>query len=262
MATSVVLYMGPIGLYALLGIGLGIVLIVLWITRVKNMTALFYDKRKIRATLFLGVPGLIFLLLGLYYRFIYIPSYFDELSYLDDTTYNAEDYVPTLAYIHFVNKSPKPGRIQIGEQTEEVAAGDWKKINVQSKKDSDSLRAWLGDSLVLDTIITKGTYIGNFSDDITAVAEEVMYTSSTYTSTEDLKYIMLTGPGIEKFAFDLDYDVYGYDSDAPASITMYDNMTVKRSWDLKLLTADELVEMYLEALKEAGGDMESLEAEE
>lgn len=243
------------------GLIVGIGLIVFWLVRIKNTVALFYDKRKIRATLFLGVPGLIFLVLGLYFRFTWTPTYEDYLSDYPDSISSLEerDYTPTLAYLHIANHSKKAGKLTVGDQTEEIPAGDWKKVIVKSSHDRDTLRAWLDDSLVIDTIIGKGSYIGNFSNDVTVVAEEVIYTSSTYGSsynTDDLGYEMLTKPGIERFSASLVYDAYGFDREAPATMSMYRGTTSIRKWDLSLLSSDELMSKILEALKESSASDE------
>lgn len=244
----------PVGIFLLHGffwLIAAIVLGVLWWTRVKNTTALFYDKHKIRATLFLLVPAILCLGVFIYKRVSYEPydwgSSYDSYSSGSDV-----DYVPTLAKLWVANYSDKPGKIKVGKEEYTVASQAKEELDIKSKLDQDTLRAWLGDSLVLDTVITGGAWIGNFSDDITVEAEEVLYSENSWANTDDLGYILLTGAGIERFSTSTYEEVYGFMSTAPSSITVTAGSIV-RKWDVDTKTDEELMNAILEALKSEGG---------
>ena len=259
LVSFLVFRFGLIGFFRTLGLVAGIVLIFVWWSKVKSTVALFYDKAKIRATLMFFVPGLILVCLGVYFRFIWSPS-FEPYSYSSDyDSLPEEEYIPTLATVYIANYSDKMGKIQVGDFVDSLKSKESKELNIRSKNDRDTLRAWLGDSLVVDTILERGTWVANFSDDISVVAEEVVYSSYASSSTEDLDYILLSKPGIEKFSGSANEDVYGFESEAPATMSVSSSTSRIHKWDVDLLTDEEFMRQIIEALgkeKTAGGDEE------
>jgi hypothetical protein len=238
-----------LGIFKTLGLIGGIVLIVIWWTRVKNTVALFYDKAKIRATMMFFVPGILLVIIGVGLR---IYDYSNRSSYSydsnDDLSSVIEDYVPALATLYMANYSEKVGRIEIGDLKETFDPKDKREIYIKTKLTSDTLRAWLGDSLVLDTIITEGNWVGNFSDDVSVVAEEVVYSSSSDTDTDDLAYVSVSQAGIERFSGLSSYNVYGFGKEAPSSISMTAGSGPVRKWDVEALTDDAMMQKLMEAL--------------
>jgi hypothetical protein len=259
LISFVVLGFGLIGFFRTLGFIGGIGLIILWWTRVKSTVALFHDKNKIRATLMFFVPGLILVLLGAYYRFIWTPSY-DDYSFASE--YPEVEYVPTLAELFIANYSDKVGKIQVGDFVDSLQPKEARQIDIQSKKDSDTLRAWLGDSLVIDTILTGGSWVGNFSDDITVVAEEVVYSAYSSASTEDLGYMLLSEAGLERFSTSTSESVYGFSSTAPSSISVSSSTGAVHKWDVSTLTNEELLAKLIEALGKSDDVEEDEDSEE
>jgi hypothetical protein len=250
---------GLIRFFKFFGLIIGIGLIFFWWSRIKNTVALFYDKAKIRATLMFFVPGFILVALGIYFRFIWTPTW-DSSDYMG-SDYVAEEYVPKLADLYIANYSEKVGRIEVGSYKDSLQPREARDIVIKSKNESDTLRAWLGDSLVIDTIITSGYWVGNFSDDVSVSAEEVVYSTYASASTEDLGYVLISEPGIERFSTDSYEDVYGFASEAPASISVSSSSGSVHKWDVSVLTTEELMAKLLDALKE-NGDLEGEEAAE
>ncbi len=234
----------------------GIILVVRWWLTVKNTSALFHDPKKIKATFIMLVPGLILFFGGVYYRFFYNPYRYDPYSYSggDYSSIDSEPYVPTMARVYIANYSEKVGKIQVGDFVDSLTSKESRVIDIKSNKTSDTLRAWLGDSLVLDTIIGTGSYVGNFSDDISVVAEEVVYSANNYASTDDLEYIMLTHAGIERFSTESYEDVYGFESKAPQSMSVSSSTSRVHKWDVDLVTDEEFMKMLLDAIGKEDGE--------
>lgn len=255
---------GLITFFRTLGLIAAIVLIVVWWTRVKNTTALFHDKKKIRATLLFFVPGLVLLCLGIYFRFLWTPEYDFDYGSGYSSNSDSTEYVPTLANLYIANYADEMGRIQVGDFKDSLRSKESKELTIPSKKESDTLRLWLGDSLVLDTIISGGTYVGNFSDDVSVAAEEVVYSTYSSASTEDLQYILVTKPGIERFSSSTYEDVYGFNTEAPSTVSVSSSTSRITKWDVSVMTDEELMQMLIDAIGKEGGEagLEEEESEE
>lgn len=251
MTDLVFLAFGIFGFFKGFGILIAIVLIVVWWTKVKNTTALFYDPKKIRATLMYFVPGFILLSLGLFFNFVWSPRY-SSGDYSSDS-YNYVEPTPTLAELYIANYTDKVGRIEVGDFRDSLDPKTARQINILSEADQDTIRLWVGDSLVLDTIIGKGCWVGNFSDDISVVAEEIVYSANIYANTEDLGYVLITRPEIERFSEYTYEEVYGFSTEAPKTVSVSSSTNRVSKWDVDILTDDELMQLLMDALgKEEG----------
>lgn len=213
----------------------GILLLIIWFAVVKNFTALFYEKRKIRATVLLGIPGLIMLVVGI---FLLATS------------------TPMSAYFYVSNSSDKEGKVEIAGTTTAIPANSWKLVEVRSKEDSYGAKGWLGDSIVFDTTMGDGSYIGSLGGSKTVIAEEVEYSALSFGSgSDDLVYEMIVGAGIARFSESLISDLYDFDSDAPETMSVSSTTSTVRKFDLQLMSDAEMFQMMMEALgRESGED--------
>lgn len=236
---------GTLRLVGLIG---GIVLLIVWWLSVKNTTALFYDKKKIRATFMFAVPGLILLLVGI---FLFATG------------------KPMSSYIYVANYSANDGKVEVAGTEYPIESASWKMIEVRSKEDSYGIKGYLGDSVVFDTTMGDGSYIANLSDDKIVVAEEVEYSSFSFGSApDDLAYELLMGPGIARFSESTISDLYDFDETAPQTMSVSSSSSRVRKFDLQLLSQEEMFKMMMDALGSEEGEtgldslMDALEEEE
>jgi hypothetical protein len=221
----------------------GIILLVIWLMNIKNTTALFHDKKKIRATIMFGAPGLILLIIGIV---LFATG------------------KPMSSYIYVANYSAKEGKVEVDGQEFKVAAGTWEKLEVRSKEESYSIKAFLGDSAVFDTTMGDGSYIASLSDDKIVVAEEVEYSTYSFSSgSDDLSYEILMSPGIAKFSDNTISDLYDFDESAPETMSVSKGSSSVRKFDLQLMSQAEMFKMMMDALgDDKGGLMDSLGGDE
>jgi hypothetical protein len=259
-----VVFLSRITLYDEFFMVVGLVILGLWIWRLVQAEKYDGAKTRVRATLMVGVPGLLVFGAGIYIHYILQPKVVNDWMATESLydTYEEIDYTPVLAEIYIVNKSKEEGRVRVGDQWDNVRAGEWEKLEIRTKKDEDTLRAWLGEKVVIDTVITKGTYIGNFSKDISAVAEEVMYGTSYTKKTSDLKYEVLTGPGLLQFSRSVESSLYDFDEEPPASKQMFQYQQYDIDWDLSLVEDGEMLKQIMELLRESKEDEGEESAEE
>lgn len=237
LQTIAMLAMDMVGTLKIAGFVVGIPLIIIWLVRIKNTVALFYDKKKVRATVFLGIPGIILVITGIF---------------LVATT------KPMRAYIYLSNSTDKEGRVEVDGSTFTLAAESWKKIEVRSLADTFAIKGYAGDSLVFDTTMGEGSYIGNLGGSKAVIAEEVEYSAMSIGSGADLEFKILMTPGIEQFSTSLKSDIYDFDEAAPNSLKVSSYSSKVRKWDLQLKSQEALFQNYLDALGEEGMNFDSL----
>jgi hypothetical protein len=241
-----------VGLLYLLGIWVGIALLFIWWRIVRNPALSFEGKKNFRATVLLAIPGVLCLGFGIYYRLndplkksqesyfpSHVPSTAPDLS-------SDEPSIPTLAYLHVVNKSEKDGNVEVGDETVEVPSGSSRQITFSSYENRDTVRAWLGNRKVFQEVIDQGTYIGNLSRDVIVVGEEIRYAMWKDIPWEDLKMEILNGPGLKKLTPELVdvLDIYGFHEEPPKEIELRrgQNETYIVKYDLAYFTKDEFEE--------------------
>ncbi len=220
----------------------GIIMLVIWLVSIKNTTALFHDKKKIRATVMFGVPGLILLVMGI---FMFISM------------------KPMSSNIYVSNYSPKEGKIVVDGNEHVIASGSWEKIEVRSKEENYSIKGYLGDSIVFDTTMGDGSWIGSLSDDKYPFAEEVEYSALSIGGSDDLVYEILMDPGVARFSTDVITDLYDFDNDSPSSMSVSSYSSKVRKFDLGLMTQAEMFKMMIDAMGEdEGGEEGDVEEED
>jgi hypothetical protein len=218
----------------------GIALLVIWVLSIKSTTALFHDPKKIRATIMFAVPGLILLAIGVV-MFMSI--------------------APMRSHIYIANYSTKDGRLVVGDNEYTVASGSWEKFELRVKEESYPVKGFLGDSMVFDTTMMEGSYIGSFSDDKIVVAEEVEYAANSFgSSPDDLDYEILMEPGIRQFSGKIISDLYDFDKSSPSSMKVSSSSSKVRKYDLQLMSQAEMFKMMLEAMGEEDGEGSGLDS--
>ncbi len=220
---------GNLRTFGLIG---GVVLLVIWWLSVKNTTALFYDKKKIRANIMFGAPGVILLLIGLYMM---------------------GSMKPESSEIYVANYTDKVGKIEVDGVSHEIASGSWEKIEVRSKEDSYAIKGYVGDSMVFDTTMGDGSWIGSLSDDRYVLAEEVVYAGSSFNADSDsLAYEMLMNPGVARFSSDIIEELYDFDNKSPETMSVSSQFGTVHKFDLQLLTQADLLKMMMDAMGSEG----------
>lgn len=229
------------GTFSIVGIIAGILLLIIWGLTVKNTTALFYDKKKIRATAMFGAPGLILLVVGIFL---------------------AATLQPMAAHIYIANYGGKDGKVEIAGESYPIPSESWKRIEIRSREQNFAIKGYLGDEVVFDTIMGTGTYIGNFSEDRIVIAEEVIYSQfSSLANTDDLGYESLESAGIAQFSTDVISDnIYDFDQSSPEQMSVSSSSSEVRAWDLQIMTQQEMLKRMMEALRqeEGGSTLDSL----
>jgi hypothetical protein len=163
------------------------------------------------------------------------------------------------SHLHVANYSAKEGRVEIDGKTYPIASQSWQLVEIRTKEESFPIKGYLGDSLVFDTTMTGGSYIGNLGGDKVVIAEEVEYSATSLGSaSEDLAYEMLMSPGIAKFSSLIVDDLYDFDEEAPNTMSVSSLTSTVRKFDLQLTSEADLFKQLLDALGDESGGLDSL----
>ncbi len=97
------------------------------------------------------------------------------------------------------------------------------------------MQAWIGEQLVMDTIIGVGRYIGSLSSDSYVFAEQVTYVpvEGRMNKREGLSSFMVSEPGIERFDKGFEIEAFGFDSEVPTYV--YGQGDTRNKWESRSL---------------------------
>lgn len=236
------LAMDMVGTLKIVGFVVGIPLVIIWWLTVKNTTALFYDKKKIRATFLFGIPGLILIVIGIFLL---------------------STGKPMRAYIFVTNYGDREGKIEVNGDSYEIAARSWEKLEIRTKEDDFTAKGYFGDSVLFDTTLGQGSYISSLGGDKVIIAEEVEYSASSLAkASEDLGYEVLLGPGIARFSERIIDDLYDFDEEAPSTMSVSSLTSTVRKFDLQLTSQEALFKQFMDAIGSEGGNLDSLLGED
>ena len=170
------------------------------------------------------------------------------------------------SHIYVNNGTSKEGKIEVGGETHIIAAGAHEKIEVSAEGESYPIKGMVGDSVVFDTTMGPGSWIGNLGGDKVVIAEEVEYSSMSFgNGSDDLAYEMLLSPGIARFSASVISDLYDFDNEAPEKLSVSSGSGGVRKFDLQLMSQAEMFKMMMEAMGDEEleeGDVEEAEVEE
>ena len=153
------------------------------------------------------------------------------------------------SHIYVNNGTSKEGKVEVGGETHTIAAGAWEKIAVSADGESYPIKAMVGDSVVFDTTMGPGSWIGNLGGDKVVIAEEVEYSSMSFgNGSDDLAYEMLLSPGIARFSTSVISDLYDFDKAAPEKLSVSSGSGGVRKFDLQLMSQAEMFKMMMEAM--------------
>ncbi len=248
------------------GLILAVVLLVVWLFKVKgSFQSIFTNPKNRRVSLIFLVPALLLFAGGFYVHVIW-DRYADRSEYDEDglPILSEDEYrevfgsnqpqLPHLANLYIANYSRDTGKVMFGEETHMLLPNFQDMIEVRCEANTTRLQAWLGTSVVIDTQIQRGQYIGNLSDDATVIAQQVGYATGREAASLDLRLtsVSIAKPGIERFFDDsMEMEVFGFDQSPPATIYMDEGSTAKFKWDVNVVTQMDLLLQQAKKEREA-----------
>lgn len=153
------------------------------------------------------------------------------------------------SHIYVNNGTAKEGKVEVGGETHTIAAGAWEKIAVSADGESYPIKGMVGDSVVFDTTMGPGSWIGNLGGDKVVIAEEVEYSSMSFgNGSSDLAYEMLLSPGIARFSASVISDLYDFDKAAPEKLSVSSGSGGVRKFDLQLMSQAAMFKMMMDAM--------------
>lgn len=237
------------GLLRIIAIVVGGWLILAWLFKIRNFRGFFSDPAKRRATFRLLLPGALMAVWGIYFLFV-VPDYPTYVS--PPSSYSSTPVAAPIAQLFIANASGKPAKLQGGKYITKLKPNAKEVVEIKSLDDTERLRAWVGDSLVIDTEIGRGTYIGNLSDNIVVIAEQIAYGSGRGKNMAALAtgYQVLEGVGIKQFSpeWEREENVLGFYREPKSSI--YSETDWKMFWDVRTATPEEYALEKIERSKQ------------
>ncbi len=231
--------------FSIILILIAIFLLFVWKYKVENFKNLLSDPAKMDANFKNLFPASLLIALGV-------------AILLGPATRHAtfDEKLPVLASLFIVNETNEEGRIVCGSQEEVLEPRKNHVFEIHSDDPQPSLQLWLGDRMLVDTLIEAGSFIGSFGGDINVVAEEIVFQMpGTRDSSAAPGFVFLSEPGIRYFQRGLNGpDVYGFDKPHPETVELYYGINQERRWDVKAVTNGEFVLRMLEYMGGASGE--------
>lgn len=221
------------------GLIFSIVLVAVWLFMIKgNILSIVSNPQTRRTTLWLLLPAVILFAGGFFFAVLWprlSHNGYGPGSGGGAPGSNNADPIPRLAHLYFANYSSDTGKVQVCEKTYWFPPFSKYSFVVQSNQNTEKLRAWVGELLVIDTLIGVGRYIGSFSKDSYVIAEQVGYraTGDTTRKQEELPVFIVSEPGIERFDKEFAFEVFDFETEVPRFV--YENGNAPKKWDIKAL---------------------------
>lgn len=224
--------------FKLIGLLGGIPLLIIWWLVIKGSKAMSDTPKLLLPTLLLGIPGLILLCVGIYL--------------LVATS-------PMRANFFIANCTAKDGRVELEGHSYPVEVGSWEQIEFRTSAETFSVKGFVGDSLVFDTTMGYGSYIGTLGGDRYVSVDEWVYSRNLESvNMDDMISEILFSPGIFRFSEKLNPEIYGFDESAPDQIDVETTSGDVHAFDLSLITQEQVFKEYLSALAAGGIGYDSL----
>lgn len=242
MSTSLIfwiVYNRALVTVAVVAFAAAVVLLWKWMYAIENFKNLLRNPAKTHATLSNFVPALGLITLGVV--ILIGPA---------STRKTFDEKLDHMADLYLANYSDEEGRFQVGTQEEVIEPHQTKMSGIYSDETNPDFKAWLGETLVIDTFMEWGSFIGNLSDDINVIAEEIIYSNTFFPENiAEPQYFLLSKPGIQRFTEVGGSDIYGFDRLPPKSVEVPVFIDKEaRHWDVDARTDGELMKKLLEGL--------------